>query len=203
MDEVSYTAEYNVFAIETQHTEQPENINDTSLMEKVDSNTTPDSSDMCNNEFQADQNADDNENERVVLANLITNLKLDIDENKNIHKQIRKANASLTHELNECKSALEESNDIRDRCGSALHHQEIELEKYKSYKNCTIEKEEVERKLKETLGLLAKQKIDSKKALKTQAYETFQVKEKNVELVHQSSLEHIKYDRLRKKDELQ
>nr|GEV91156.1 putative reverse transcriptase domain-containing protein [Tanacetum cinerariifolium] len=45
MVEVPYTAEHNVFAVETQHSEQPENMNDTSLMEKVDSNTTPDSSD--------------------------------------------------------------------------------------------------------------------------------------------------------------
>ncbi|GJV83759.1 hypothetical protein Tco_1523657 [Tanacetum coccineum] len=57
-------------------------MNDTSLMEKVDSNTTPDSSDMCNNEFKDNQNADDHEDEGVVLANLITNLKLDIDEKK-------------------------------------------------------------------------------------------------------------------------
>nr|GEW15179.1 hypothetical protein [Tanacetum cinerariifolium] len=90
-----------------------------------------------------EQNANDNEDEHVVLANLIANLKLDINENKNIQKQLRKANASLTHELNECKSALVKSNDIRDRCRSALHHQEIELEKYKTYKNYTIEKEEV------------------------------------------------------------
>ncbi|GJZ31205.1 hypothetical protein Tco_0576252 [Tanacetum coccineum] len=33
--------------------------------------------------------------------------------NKN---QLKKANTSLAHELNECKSTLEESNDIRDRC---------------------------------------------------------------------------------------
>nr|GEY96605.1 hypothetical protein [Tanacetum cinerariifolium] len=79
-----------------------------------------------------------------------------------------------------------------------LHHQEIELEKYK---NCTIEKEEVERKLKEILDILAQQKIDSNEALKTQAYETFQVKEKNNELVHQSSLEHIRYDHLRNEKE--
>ncbi|GKC23209.1 hypothetical protein Tco_1025359 [Tanacetum coccineum] len=54
MVEVPYTAEYNVFVVETQHFEQPKNMNDTSLMEKVDSNTTPDSSDMCNNEFKDD-----------------------------------------------------------------------------------------------------------------------------------------------------
>ncbi|GJS11648.1 hypothetical protein Tco_0368444 [Tanacetum coccineum] len=110
MVEVPYTAEYNVFAVETQHSEQPENMNDTSLMEKVDSNTTPDSSDMCNNEFKDDQNADDHEDERVVLANLIANLKLDIDENKKIQKQLRNANTSLAKELKECKSTLEETN---------------------------------------------------------------------------------------------
>ncbi|GKC29149.1 hypothetical protein Tco_1036443 [Tanacetum coccineum] len=91
---------------------------------------------MCNNEFEDDQNVDDHEDERVVLANLIANLKLDIDENKKIQKQLRKANDALTHELNEFKSSLDVSNDIRDRCKSALHHKEVDLEKYITYKNC-------------------------------------------------------------------
>ncbi|GJS93894.1 hypothetical protein Tco_0800862 [Tanacetum coccineum] len=173
MAEVPYTAEYNVFAVETQHTEQPKNMNDTSLMEKVDSNTTPDSSDMCNNEFEDDQN------------------------------QLRNANATLTHELNECKSDLEESNGTRDKCRCALHHNEIELDKYKRYKDCTIEKDKVERKLKETLSLLAQQEIDSKEALKTKEHENFLVKEKNNELVKQSSLEHTRYVcLLKEKDKL-
>ncbi|GKA46375.1 hypothetical protein Tco_0739258 [Tanacetum coccineum] len=107
---VPYTVEYNVFAVETQHSDQPKNMNDTFLIEKVNSNTTPDSLDMCNNEFKDGQHADDHEDERVVLANLIENLKLDINENKRIQKQLRNANTSLTHELNECKSTLEESN---------------------------------------------------------------------------------------------
>ncbi|GKD36361.1 hypothetical protein Tco_1251870 [Tanacetum coccineum] len=93
MAEVPYTAEYNIFAVETQHTDQPKNMNDTSLMEKVDSNTTPDSSDICNNAIEADQYDDDHEDERVVLANLITNLKLDTDENKKIQKQLKIVNA--------------------------------------------------------------------------------------------------------------
>ncbi|GJY62256.1 hypothetical protein Tco_0462913 [Tanacetum coccineum] len=46
--------------------------------------------------FNTDQNAED---ERAVLANLIANLKLDVDENKKIQKQLKKANASLAHEL--------------------------------------------------------------------------------------------------------
>ncbi|GKC24740.1 hypothetical protein Tco_1026890 [Tanacetum coccineum] len=126
--------EHELEAHYIQHSKQPETINDKYVVEMVD-------------------------NDRVVLANLIANLKLDHDENKKILKQLKKANASLTHELNECKSALEESNDIRDRCRSALHDQEIELKKYKKYKNCQVEKEEVEHKLKDTLGLIAQQKI--------------------------------------------
>ncbi|GJW77895.1 hypothetical protein Tco_0139577 [Tanacetum coccineum] len=52
--EVANTTEYNVFVNETQHSEQPENMNNKSLMGKVDSNTTLDSSDTCNNEFEDD-----------------------------------------------------------------------------------------------------------------------------------------------------
>ncbi|GJU10641.1 gag-pol polyprotein [Tanacetum coccineum] len=37
---------YNVFAIERQHSEQPESINDTYVVETVDSNVVPDSSNM-------------------------------------------------------------------------------------------------------------------------------------------------------------
>ncbi|GKD72491.1 hypothetical protein Tco_1330773 [Tanacetum coccineum] len=161
-------------------------------MEMVDSNVIPDNSYMCNNEFEDDQNADDNdEDEGVELANLIVNLKLVIDENKKIQKQLRKANATLTHELNESKYALTESNDIHDRCRSALHQKEVELDKYITYKDFQLVKEEIEHKYKETLDLLAQQKHQSHKALKTQAYETFQFKEKNIALIHQGSLENI------------
>ncbi|GJT97712.1 hypothetical protein Tco_1093230 [Tanacetum coccineum] len=192
--------EYNVFAKDRRHSDQPESINDTYVIETVDSDVNPNHSDMCNNEFEDDQNADDNnEDEHVELANLITNLKLDIDENKKIQKQLRKANSTLTHELNESKSALTESNDIRDRCRSALHQKEFELEKYTTYKDRQLEKEEIERKYIETLDLLAQKKHQSHEALKTQAYETFQFKKKNDALIHQGSLENIRYDLLLQK----
>ncbi|GJS40786.1 hypothetical protein Tco_0565829 [Tanacetum coccineum] len=69
---------------------------------------------------QTDQNAVECVDERVALANLIANLKLDVDENKKIQNQLKKANTSLAHELKECKSILEESNSIRDSCLIAL-----------------------------------------------------------------------------------
>ncbi|GJT01774.1 retrovirus-related pol polyprotein from transposon TNT 1-94 [Tanacetum coccineum] len=48
---------------------------------------------------QNDQNDVECDDERVALANLIANLKLDVDENKKIQKQLKKANATLTQEL--------------------------------------------------------------------------------------------------------
>nr|GEY76405.1 hypothetical protein [Tanacetum cinerariifolium] len=113
LSKVQYNADSNVFANERQHSEQPGSINDT----------------------YADQNAKECDDERVTLANLISNLKLDIDENKKIQKQLKKANASLTQELKECKSTLKEtnrtlgeSNSTRDSCLIALQNNQIELE---------------------------------------------------------------------------
>nr|GEW88004.1 Gag-Pol polyprotein [Tanacetum cinerariifolium] len=48
---------------------------------------------------QVDQNAKECDDEHVVLANLVANLKLDTDENKKIQKQLKKANTLLSHEL--------------------------------------------------------------------------------------------------------
>ncbi|GJX40128.1 hypothetical protein Tco_0255118 [Tanacetum coccineum] len=119
----AFDVEYNVFANEKQHFVQSESISNTCAVEKVDSNVIPDSSNMCDNDILTDPNAEECDDERVVLANLNVNLKLDIDENKRIQKKLKKANASLTHELKECKSTLAEtsrtlgeSNSIRDSC---------------------------------------------------------------------------------------
>nr|GEV27956.1 hypothetical protein [Tanacetum cinerariifolium] len=95
----------------------------TCVVETDDSNVILDSPYMCDNDIQNEQNAVECDDERVALANLIANLKLDVDENKKIQKQLKKANASLTQELTKCKSILTktsrtlgESNSIRDSC---------------------------------------------------------------------------------------
>ncbi|GJZ72865.1 hypothetical protein Tco_0637011 [Tanacetum coccineum] len=146
MVEVPYIVEYNVFTIKIQHSEQPECIINTCVVEKVDSNVIPDSPDMCDNEIQTDQNVVECDDERVALANLIANLKLDIDENKKIQKQLKKANASLTQELKECKSTLAEtsrtlgeSNSIRDSYLIALQNKQTELEKYMTFNDRTVD----------------------------------------------------------------
>ncbi|GKB00344.1 hypothetical protein Tco_0828337 [Tanacetum coccineum] len=156
MVEVPYIAEYNVFAVETQHSEQPENINDISLMEKIDSNTTPNSSDMCNNEFKDDQNADERDTNRT----------------------------------------LGESNRTRDICFVALHDKEIELAKYKTFKDHTIKNDTLERKVKETQAALAQKEHDIKEGLKLKAYEIFVVKQKHDVLVKQSLLTESHYEGL-------
>ncbi|GJT05418.1 hypothetical protein Tco_0839880 [Tanacetum coccineum] len=51
---------------------------------------------MCDNDIQDYQNDVECDDERVALANLIANLKLDVDENKKIQKKLKKANATLT-----------------------------------------------------------------------------------------------------------
>nr|GEX24211.1 hypothetical protein [Tanacetum cinerariifolium] len=64
LEKVQSDAEYNVFANERQHSEQPESINDTYVVEKDDNNVIPDSSNICDNVNQADQNAKECDEER-------------------------------------------------------------------------------------------------------------------------------------------
>ncbi|GKE11849.1 hypothetical protein Tco_1415400, partial [Tanacetum coccineum] len=126
---------------------------DTKPMVEADSNVTIDSPDMYDNEIQTDHNAVKCDDERVALANLIANLKREIDENKTIQKQLKKANASLTQELTECKSilaetskTLAESNSIRDSCLVALQNKQTEFERYKAFNDRTIDYDKLEQK---------------------------------------------------------
>ncbi|GJW80573.1 hypothetical protein Tco_0144548 [Tanacetum coccineum] len=88
LEQVQYDPGYNVFANERQHSEQPKSISNTCVVEKVNSNVIPDSPDMCDNDIQTDQNVVECDDECVVIANLIANLKLDVDENKKIQKEL-------------------------------------------------------------------------------------------------------------------
>ncbi|GJV89541.1 hypothetical protein Tco_1533479 [Tanacetum coccineum] len=159
LEHVQYDAEYNAFANERQQSEQPESISSTCVVEKVDSNVIPDSSDMCDNNIQTDQNAED---ESVAL------------ECKSI--------------LAETSRTLGESNSIRDSCLIALKNKQIELETYKTLNDRTLDYDKLKRKLNETLGLLAQKEIDIKEGLKLKAYEILVFKEKHNELVKQSFL---------------
>nr|GEW83386.1 hypothetical protein [Tanacetum cinerariifolium] len=129
LEQVQNDTEYNVFANDLQHSEQSESVSNTCIVETNDSNVTPDSPDMCDDDIQNDQNDVESDDERVALANLIANLKLDVDENKKIQKQLKKANTTLAQELNECKTILAETsktlgeyNSVRDSYLVALQN---------------------------------------------------------------------------------
>ncbi|GJX49635.1 retrovirus-related pol polyprotein from transposon TNT 1-94 [Tanacetum coccineum] len=203
LEQVQYDTDDNVFANDIQHFDQSESISNTCAVETGDSNVTPDSPDMCDNDIQDDQNDVECDDERVALANLIANLKLDVDENKKIQKQLKKANATLTQELTECKSILAEtsrtlgeSNSIRDSCLVALQNKQTEFERYKAFNDRTVDYDKLERRLNETLGLLAQKETDIKESLKVKAYEILVVKEKHDELVKQSLLTKSHYEGL-------
>ncbi|GJS97811.1 retrovirus-related pol polyprotein from transposon TNT 1-94 [Tanacetum coccineum] len=195
LEQVQNHDESNVYDNVRRHSEQPESINDTYVLEKDDSNVTSDSSNICTNDNQADQNAVECVNERDALANLIANLTLDTEENKTILKQLKKANASLTQELEKCKTNLDETNSAlgeaiscRDSCLIALQNKQNEFEKYKAFNDRTIDYEILQTKLNETLGLIALKDIEIKEGLKTKAYEISVLDQKHDDLVKKSLL---------------
>nr|GEX05201.1 hypothetical protein [Tanacetum cinerariifolium] len=199
LEHVQNDTGYNVFANDLQHSEQSKSISNTCLVETNDSNVIPDSPDMCNDDIQNDQNDVESDDERVAFANL----KVDVDENKKIQKQLKKTNTTLAQELKECKTILAEtiktigeSNSVWDSCLVALQNKHIEFEKYKAFNDRTVDYEKLKRKLNETLGQLAQKDIEIKEGLKTKAYEILLVKEKHNELIKQSLLTKSDYEGL-------
>ncbi|GJT51800.1 hypothetical protein Tco_0977957, partial [Tanacetum coccineum] len=88
---------YNVFAIENEHPEQPESVNDIYLEEQGDTNITIDSLDMCYDKEQDD--TDEIDQERDLLASLIEKLKCEIDDSKNRNKFLESSNQALVDKL--------------------------------------------------------------------------------------------------------
>ncbi|GJT22437.1 hypothetical protein Tco_0892374 [Tanacetum coccineum] len=118
---------------------------------------TPDSSNICNNDNQVDQNATECVDERATLANFLANLTLDTEENKTFLKQLNKAYASLTQEFKECKTDLDgtsrEAASCRDSCLIALHNKQNELEKVK-ISSTNIRLETIVRQKEETFQVV-------------------------------------------------
>nr|GFA45013.1 hypothetical protein [Tanacetum cinerariifolium] len=162
IDKQELEANYS-FMAKIQEVVSPESNSNAEPLEQDDSDVTPDLPDMCEHDIQTYQNIKD---ERVALANLIANVKLDVDENKKIQNQLKKVNTSLAHELKQCKSilaetskTLQESNSVRDSCLVALQTKQTEFEKYKACNDHTIDYDKLERKLNKTLGLLAQKTL--------------------------------------------
>nr|GEU62105.1 retrovirus-related Pol polyprotein from transposon TNT 1-94 [Tanacetum cinerariifolium] len=107
-----------------------------SYMEKIQEVPTADS---CTDSEPLETEIDD---ECVTLANLIDNLKLDVDENKKISKAIKES------KHNTC-SGIERT----------------EFDKYKAFNDRTVDYDKLERKLNENLGQLAQKDIEIKEGL--------------------------------------
>nr|GEX87141.1 putative reverse transcriptase domain-containing protein [Tanacetum cinerariifolium] len=152
-----------------------------------------DSEPLEQDDIQNEQNDVESDDERVALANLIANLKLNVDENKKIQKQLKKVNTSLAQELKECKAilaktskSLGESITVQDSCLVTLQTKQTEFEKYKEFNDRTIDYDKLKHKLNEALGQVAQKDTVIKEGLKTKAYELSLVKQKHDELMKQS-----------------
>nr|GEV75584.1 retrovirus-related Pol polyprotein from transposon TNT 1-94 [Tanacetum cinerariifolium] len=174
---------------------QSKSVSNTCLVETDDSNVIPGSPDMCEDDIQNEQNDVESDDERVALANLIVNLKLDVDENKKIQKQLKKANTLLAQELKECKAILAETSkslgesiSVRDSCLVPPQTKQVEFEKFQAFNDRTIDYEKLECKLNEAQGQLAHKDTVIREGLKTKAYELSVVKEKHNELMKHSLL---------------
>ncbi|GKA52025.1 hypothetical protein Tco_0745221 [Tanacetum coccineum] len=91
---------YNVFAIENKHPEQPEFVNDIYLEEQGDTNITIDSLDVCyDREHDYQDDTDELDQECNLLSSLIKKLKCEIDDNKNHNKFLETSNKALVDKL--------------------------------------------------------------------------------------------------------
>nr|GEV38703.1 ribonuclease H-like domain-containing protein [Tanacetum cinerariifolium] len=95
------------------------------ILEMDDSNVIPDLPDMCEDDIQNEQNDVKSDDEHAALANL----KLDVNENKKMQKQLKKANTTLAQELKERKAILRKL---------------IEFEKYKAFNDRAIDYDKLE-----------------------------------------------------------
>nr|GEZ56996.1 hypothetical protein [Tanacetum cinerariifolium] len=162
LEHVQSDTGYNVFANDLQHSEQSESISNTCLVETDDRNVIPDSLDMCDDDIRNDQSDVESDNERVALANL----KLDVDENKKIQKQLKKANTTLAQELKECKTILAETSktlgesiSVRDSCLVALQNKQTEFEKYKAFNDRIVDYDKLECLIKQKTKVITDLKL--------------------------------------------
>ncbi|GKC05738.1 hypothetical protein Tco_0997348 [Tanacetum coccineum] len=115
------------FAMEIQHSEQSKSISNTCVVETGDSNVIPDSLNMCDNDIQNDQNDVECDDERVALANLIANLKLNTELEKYMAFNDRTVDyGKLEHKLNETLGLLAQK-DIDIKEGLKLKAYEISI----------------------------------------------------------------------------
>nr|GEV41982.1 Gag-Pol polyprotein [Tanacetum cinerariifolium] len=110
LQKVQNNDNYNVFAIECEHSEKSKSIHDTYPIEQDENNVIIDSLDMSYDREQIDQNDDDDDdltNERELLDSLIEKLKCEIDDSKNQNKFLETSNKDKGIVISELKKLIE------------------------------------------------------------------------------------------------
>nr|GEU64485.1 retrovirus-related Pol polyprotein from transposon TNT 1-94 [Tanacetum cinerariifolium] len=132
LEQVQTDAGYNVFANDLQHSEQSESVSNTCLVETYDSNVIPDSPDICEDDIQNDQNDVESDDERVTLANLIANLKLDAEfENYKAFNDRTIDYDKLERKLNETLGELAQKDiEIKDGLNTKAYELLVVKEKH-------------------------------------------------------------------------
>ncbi|GJW64637.1 hypothetical protein Tco_0116521 [Tanacetum coccineum] len=117
---VQLTAQHNVPANEQQHTEQSEPIYDTYLLEKVDSNNTPDSTNMCHRGGEIDQDAEQYQAKSPLLkAEFLKTNDMDAPEFceffeiNDLKAQLQAKTTLICNLKNQIKSVKEASNEAK------------------------------------------------------------------------------------------
>nr|GEU71499.1 retrovirus-related Pol polyprotein from transposon TNT 1-94 [Tanacetum cinerariifolium] len=149
-----------------------------SYMAKIQEVPTDDSGTDSEPLEHNDHNDVESDDERVALANL----KLDVDENKKIQKQLKKSNTTLAQELKECKTTLAKTSKTLGECALA-ELQCLYLHKVKEC-DCLAQK-------------LSKQTESDSKEVQTELLQCFAKVEKHstsLEIALQKCKEQVKND---------
>ncbi|GKA48358.1 hypothetical protein Tco_0741316 [Tanacetum coccineum] len=105
---------YNVFANDKEHPEQPESVNDTYLEEKGDTNITMDSLDMSTNRETVDQDDDALAKEREIEDFKTKNKSLESsnDHFKEANNELKKTNQLMFKDLKKFQAKLDRFHDV-------------------------------------------------------------------------------------------
>nr|GEY50535.1 Gag-Pol polyprotein [Tanacetum cinerariifolium] len=193
VQKVSTDDHYNVFAIESEHTEQSESIHDTYPIEQDEHNVIIDSLDMSYDREQIAQNDDDADlaNERELLASLIKKLKCKIDDSKNRNKFLETTNKVLVEKLkgkiedfkNKNKSLESSNNRFKEANNKLLETNKLLYNDFKKSQAELARRNDVEYASKEVEDQRRNVKLSKNKTSVTAWNDSLNVKTVNVNFV--------------------
>ncbi|GJV49215.1 hypothetical protein Tco_1439427 [Tanacetum coccineum] len=157
--ESSYFKANNVLANEQQHTEQSEPIYDTYLLEKVDSNTTLDSTNMCHRGGEIYQDAEQYKVKSPLLkADLINDLKVQLQSKTTLICNLKNQIKSVKEASNEAK--VKNDIDVIETINIELEHSVAKL--LAATEQLNKENEHLKQTYKELYDSIKKTRVQNK-----------------------------------------